>query len=138
MLCLGVTPFPYGVFTGACSLTARYSRTERGGWWHYGNTAHNVGGVLIPLDGSERAALRLARWDDVLIGKWRRSSGIFSAGGCADCLALVYRQLVNGGNDAPEIAQQQEGAGLTRKEILTKYVLLNPYIWLLCLLCKLV
>lgn len=34
-------------------------------------------------------------------------------------------------HDALEIAQQQEGAGLTRKEILTKYVLLNPYIWLL-------
>jgi OPA family sugar phosphate sensor protein UhpC-like MFS transporter len=32
-----------------------------------------------------------------------------------------------------EIAQQQEGAGLTRKEILTKYVLKNPYIWLLSL-----
>ena len=28
-------------------------------------------------------------------------------------------------HDALEIAQQQEGAGLTRKEILTKYVLLN-------------
>ncbi|MDU3068591.1 MAG: MFS transporter [Escherichia coli] len=58
-------------------LTAWYSRTERGGWWALWNTAHNVGGALIP------------------------------------------------------IAQQQEGAGLTRKEILTKYVLLNPYIWLL-------
>ncbi|MFP1592515.1 MFS transporter [Escherichia coli] len=34
-------------------------------------------------------------------------------------------------HDALEIAQQQEGAGLTREEILTKYVLLNPYIWLL-------
>lgn len=32
-----------------------------------------------------------------------------------------------------EVAQQLEGAGLTRKEILTKYVLLNPYIWLLSL-----
>jgi OPA family sugar phosphate sensor protein UhpC-like MFS transporter len=36
-------------------------------------------------------------------------------------------------HDELEIAQQQEGAGLTRKEILTKYVLLNPYIWLLSL-----
>lgn len=36
-------------------------------------------------------------------------------------------------HDEMEIAQQQEGAGLTRKEILTKYVLKNPYIWLLSL-----
>ena len=34
---------------------------------------------------------------------------------------------------ALEIAQQQEGAGLTRKAILTRYVLANPYIWLLSL-----
>lgn len=30
-------------------LTAWYSRTERGGWWALWNTAHNVGGALIPL-----------------------------------------------------------------------------------------
>ena len=36
-------------------------------------------------------------------------------------------------HDELEIAQQQEGAGLSRKEILTRYVLLNPYIWLLSL-----
>ncbi|HFW4221321.1 TPA: MFS transporter, partial [Salmonella enterica subsp. enterica serovar Anatum] len=36
-------------------------------------------------------------------------------------------------HDALEVAQQQEGVGLSRKEILAKYVLLNPYIWLLSL-----
>ncbi len=36
-------------------------------------------------------------------------------------------------HDEMEIAQQQEGAGLSRREILTKYVLKNPYIWLLSL-----
>ena len=36
-------------------------------------------------------------------------------------------------HDEMEIAQQQEGAGLSRQEILTKYVLKNPYIWLLSL-----
>ena len=30
-------------------LTAWYSRTERGGWWALWNTAHNVGGALIPI-----------------------------------------------------------------------------------------
>ena len=34
---------------------------------------------------------------------------------------------------ALEIAQQQEGAGMSRKAILTRYVLANPYIWLLSL-----
>ncbi len=30
-------------------LTAWYSSTERGGWWALWNTAHNVGGALIPI-----------------------------------------------------------------------------------------
>ena len=30
-------------------LTAWYSRNERGGWWAIWNTAHNVGGALIPM-----------------------------------------------------------------------------------------
>lgn len=30
-------------------LTAWYSRNERGGWWAIWNTAHNVGGALIPI-----------------------------------------------------------------------------------------
>ena len=79
-------------------LTAWYSRTERGGWWALWNTAHNVGGALIPIV-MAAAALHYG---------WR--AGMMIAG----CMAMVV-----------------EGAGLTRKEILTKYVLLNPYIWLL-------
>jgi OPA family sugar phosphate sensor protein UhpC-like MFS transporter len=30
-------------------LTTWYSRNERGGWWAIWNTAHNVGGALIPI-----------------------------------------------------------------------------------------
>ncbi|SPX20280.1 major facilitator superfamily protein [Escherichia coli] len=42
--------FPGLGFTGVCGLlTAWYSRTERGGWWALWNTAHNVGGALIPI-----------------------------------------------------------------------------------------
>lgn len=63
---------------------------------------------------------------------WRSSWEFFSAGGCADRpQALGLPAVGEWRHDALEIAQQQEGAGLTRKEILTKYVLLNPYIWLL-------
>ena len=30
-------------------LTSWYSRNERGGWWALWNTAHNVGGAVIPI-----------------------------------------------------------------------------------------
>lgn len=78
-------------------LTAWYSRNERGGWWAIWNTAHNVGGALIPMVVGA-AALHYG---------WR--TGMMIAG----ALAIV--------------------AGLSRQEILTKYVLKNPYIWLLSL-----
>ncbi|GAB7213068.1 hypothetical protein OS31_45790 [Dickeya oryzae] len=46
-------------------LTSWYSRTERGGWWALWNTAHNVGGAVIPMVvGGGDTALRLACRDD--------------------------------------------------------------------------
>jgi OPA family sugar phosphate sensor protein UhpC-like MFS transporter len=58
-------------------------------------------------------------------------AGLFSAGGCATGRRRWLPAVGDWRHDAG-IAQQQEGR-LTRKEILTKYVLLNPYIWLLSL-----
>lgn len=115
-------------------LTAWYSRTERGGWWALWNTAHNVGGALIPL---VMAAVALHYG-------WRVGmmvAGLLAIGvGMVLCWRLRDRPQAIGlppvgdwRHDALEVAQQQEGAGLSRKEILAKYVLLNPYIWLLSL-----
>lgn len=115
-------------------LTAWYSRTERGGWWALWNTAHNVGGALIPL---VMAAVALHYG-------WR--VGMMVAGLLAIGVGMAFRWRLRDRpqaiglppvgdwrHDALEVAQQQEGAGLSRKEILAKYVLLNPYIWLLSL-----
>ncbi|XNM55223.1 MFS transporter [Escherichia coli] len=48
---LGVERLFQGWGSPVCArlLTAWYSRTERGGWWALWNTAHNVGGALIPI-----------------------------------------------------------------------------------------
>ncbi|MCG8709605.1 MFS transporter [Brenneria sp. 4F2] len=115
-------------------LTTWYSRTERGGWWAIWNTAHNVGGALIPmvvgaaaLHYGWRAGLMIAGALAMLVGLilcWRlrdrpQTLGLPSVG--------EWRR------DALEIAQQHEGVGLSHREILHKYVLTNPYIWLLAL-----
>lgn len=115
-------------------LTTWYSRTERGGWWALWNTAHNIGGALIPMLMGAVA----------LHYSWR--SGMMMAGamaiigGMLVCWRLRDRPQTVGlpavgewRHDALEIAQQHEGQGLTQKEILYKYVLGNPYIWLLSL-----
>ena len=115
-------------------LTAWYSRNERGGWWAIWNTAHNVGGALIPMVVGAAALHYGWRAGMMIAGGLAIVAGLFLAGACATgrkpsaCLRWATRR-----HDEMEIAQQQEGAGLTRKEILTKYVLKNPYIWLLSL-----
>ncbi|OBX03082.1 MFS transporter [Gallibacterium genomosp. 3] len=120
----------------ACSklLTTWYSRTERGLWWSIWNTAHNVGGALIPL----------------IIGyltlhySWRH--GFIFAGISAIVIGIMLMLRLRGipesmglpsvgqwRNDQLELAQEREGADLSWREILQRYVFFNKYIWLLAL-----
>lgn len=120
----------------ACSklLTTWYSRTERGLWWSIWNTAHNVGGALIPL----------------IIGyltlhySWRH--GFIFAGISAIVIGIMLILRLRGTpesmglpsvgqwrNDQLELAQEREGANLSWREILQRYVFFNKYIWLLAL-----
>ncbi len=64
-------------------LTAWYSRTERGGWWALWNTAHNVGGALIPIVMAASALHYGWRAGMMIAGCMAIVVGIFSAGGCA-------------------------------------------------------
>lgn len=118
----------------ACSklLTSWYSRTERGYWWSIWNTAHNVGGALIPLligyltlHYSWRYGLVIAGIIAIFISLllvWRLRSTPSSMG-----LPTIgqWRQ------DKLELAQENEGKQLTWQQILYQYVFSNKYIWLL-------
>ncbi|MBZ6071834.1 MFS transporter [Aeromonas schubertii] len=113
-------------------LTTWYSRSERGGWWALWNTAHNVGGALIPMVVATVALHYGWRAGMIVPGLCAIAAGLFLCWRLRDkpqTLGLpsvgVWRQ------DALEMAQQQEGAGLSRRQILHRYVLTNPYIWLL-------
>ncbi|MDP9499961.1 MFS transporter [Bisgaard Taxon 45] len=120
----------------ACSkfLTTWYSRSERGLWWSIWNTAHHVGGALIPL----------------LVGyltlhySWRH--GFIVAGGLVILIAvfLLWRlpstpralglpSIGQWRNDPLELAQEAEGRDLTWRQILRDYVFYNKYIWLLAM-----
>ncbi|MGF1736149.1 MFS transporter [Photobacterium satsumensis] len=113
-------------------MTTWYSRSERGFWWSIWNTAHNVGGALIPL----------------LVGyltlhySWRL--GFIVPGAIAVVIGLVLcwrlRDKPNTlglptvgewRQDRLELTHEREGFGLSTREILRKYVLTNKYIWLL-------
>ncbi|WP_202113822.1 MFS transporter family glucose-6-phosphate receptor UhpC [Glaesserella parasuis] len=120
----------------SCSklLTTWYSRNERGLWWSIWNTAHNVGGAMIPL----------------IIGyltlhySWRY--GFIAAGGLAILISIfLFFRLQNTPetmglpsigkwrNDNLELVQEKEGKYLTWNKILHQYVFFNKYIWLLAL-----
>lgn len=100
--------------------------------WAIWNTAHNVGGALIPL----------------LVGfltfhySWRE--GFIVPGvigvilGVVVCWRLRDKPTTQGlptvgqwRDDKLELAQENHGQGLSYKEILKQYVFNNKYIWLL-------
>ncbi|VTN12724.1 Regulatory protein uhpC [Raoultella terrigena] len=115
-------------------LTSWYSRTERGGWWALWNTAHNVGGALIRWSSAPRRCTTAGAPGMMIAGMLAILAGLFLCWRLRDRPQAVGLPAVGDWHhDELEIAQQQEGQGLTRREILYKYVLTNPYIWLLSL-----
>ena len=94
-----------------------------GRFFHAANFIVDAGFDVVANGSRAHLALARERYGEVLV---------------PICLAVsppVLRQRLEqrGRENALEIAQQQEGAGMSRKAILTRYVLANPYIWLLSL-----
>lgn len=115
-------------------LTHWYSHSERGRWWSFWNTSHNIGGALIPI-----VVGFCAEWYG-----WR-SAMIFTGSICI----LVGFFLINRlrdtpqslglppierfrddypDNKAPSADHERE---LSVREILVEHVLKNPFIWIL-------
>ncbi|STJ15087.1 major facilitator superfamily protein [Escherichia coli] len=93
-------------------LTAWYSRTERGGWWALWNTAHNVGGALIPIVMAASALHYGWRAGMMIAGCMAIVVGIFLCWRLRDRpQALGLPAVGEWRHDALEIAQQQEGQG---------------------------
>jgi OPA family sugar phosphate sensor protein UhpC-like MFS transporter len=93
-------------------LTAWYSRNERGGWWAIWNTAHNVGGALIPMVVGAAALHYGWRAGMMIAGAWRLLPGCSSAGACAtgrkplDCL-----RWATGGTTRWRLPNSRKGRG---------------------------
>ena len=123
-----------GLGLAPCSklLTSWYSRTERGVWWSAWNTAHNVGGALIPLIVSTIALQHGWRYGMIVPGLIAIIAGLFLCWRLRDTPSAMGLPTVGEWRkDAMELAQQTQDAGLSHRQILRKYVLGNPYIWLL-------
>lgn len=114
-------------------LTHWYSRSERGSWWSMWNISHNVGGAIIPVLGAYLAyqgGWRMAMFIPGIIAVF---TGIFLLNRLRDTpesLGLppidVYRSDMEIVSDA-----QADSQGLSARDILVKYILTNPLIWML-------
>ncbi|WP_461537679.1 MFS transporter family glucose-6-phosphate receptor UhpC [Spongorhabdus nitratireducens] len=113
-------------------LNCWYSRTERGFWWGLWNTTQSVGGTIAPV---------FLGWL-VMILSWQYGLGAAGLLAILVSFFIVYRvrdkpetmglpTVGQWRNDQQEIAHEQEGLGLSNKEILLQYVLNNKMLWLL-------
>ncbi len=114
-------------------LTHWYSQSERGRWWSFWNTSHNVGAAFLPLIAAP------------IIIMWGWSAGMWVPGILAILIGILLIErlrdtpqslglprIESHRNDNPEgISEKESERELTTKEILFKHVLNNPYIWLL-------
>lgn len=115
-------------------LTYWYSQSERGTWWGRWNTSHNVGGAMVYL----LVARCLSTWS------WR--SAFYLPGVISIALGFALMERLR---DTPqslglppieEFRKDKSGAkqvletrDLSTRERLGKYVVNNPYIWLLAI-----
>ncbi|WP_028863266.1 MFS transporter [Psychromonas aquimarina] len=118
----------------SCSklLTTWYSRSERGFWWALWNTAHNIGGALIPLLVGFVTLHYSWRYGFIIPGILAVSVGLFLCWRLRDKpVTLGLPTVGHWRKDSLELTQENEGLGLSSSQILKKYVLNNKYIWLL-------
>ncbi len=113
-------------------LTHWYSQSERGSWWSIWNTSHNVGGAIIPL-----LAAFLAQhfgWRYAMYGPGILCilAGVYLVNRLRDTpRSLGLPTIEKYRNDYPSKKHERDRYELTTKEILSKYVLKNKYIWIL-------
>ncbi len=112
-------------------LTHWYSQKERGTWWGIWNTAHSIGGGLIPIIAAFCATYYGWRSAMILPGVLCIFIGLFLINRLRDTpQSLGLPPIEKYRNDFAESKQSEENE-LTAKEILFKYVLNNRYIWIL-------
>lgn len=113
-------------------LTHWYSQSERGRWWGFWNTSHNVGGIFITYIVAAcvgwfgwRAAMFVPGTLCILVG-------LFVMNRLRDTpQSLGLPPIEKFRNDYPNLKGSRERNDLSVKEILVKYVLKNKLIWIL-------
>lgn len=130
-----------GVFQGwgwpSCAklLTHWYSHSERGRWWGFWNTSHNLGGFLISWIGA--ACLEYMGWRYALYvpGVLCILGGFFLINRLRDTpVSLGLPPIEKYRQDYTSDTEDEGSSGkaaLSTKELLFEYVLKNRFMWML-------
>ncbi len=115
-------------------LTQWYSHSERGSWWSTWSVSHNVGGFLIPW--VTGVSLHYFGWRYAMFipGILCILVGIFLINRLRDTpQSLGLPPIEEYRNDYVDKVETEAGSEekLTSRQVLSKYVFKNPYIWLL-------
>lgn len=113
-------------------LTHWYSHSERGRWWSWWSTAHNVGGAVVPL--ITAFCVQYFGWRAGMIfpGILVIFGGFFLINRLTDTPQSLGLPAIEKYRDdeSPSKGKDSERA-LSMKEVLFEYVLNNKYIWVL-------
>ncbi len=112
-------------------LTHWYSQKERGTWWGFWNSAHSVGGFLIPIIAAACAQFLGWQWAVYIPGILGISAGLFLLNRLRDTPRSLGLPTVEKFRNDYATASHEEDKDLNLKQILFDYVLKNKYIWML-------
>ena len=114
-------------------LTHWYSQKERGTWWGLWNSSHNIGAALVPIAMGYIAESFGWRWGMYGTGLLCIGIGFFLLYCLRDTpQSLGLPTIEEYKNDYPPSERSQKD-DIPWKELLFKYVLTNPYIWILAI-----
>jgi len=136
IICWGANGWFQGFGWPACArlLTHWYSQKERGRWWALWNTSQNIGGAVIPLLTVVVAQYYGWRYAMIFPGVVSIIMAFFLMNRLTDTPAsLGLPPIERFRDDYPTKNRTEDERELTVKEILFKYVLNNPYVWILAI-----
>lgn len=115
-------------------LSHWYSKSERGAWWSFWSTSHNLGGAIIPWVATHSAYYFGWRYAMFVPGVISIFAGFFVLNRLRDTPQSLGLPTIEKFREEHTISEKESlhlNKTLSFKEMLFKYVLTNGYIWML-------
>ena len=124
----------FGCCASIKSLTYWYSSSERGRWWGFWNTSHNVGGAIIPVIMAISAAAYGWRFAMCVPGVIAILTGLWTFNRLRDTPRSLGLPIIEKyKHELESFHAKQDKDTSSHMKIIWTYILINHYIWILAL-----